>query len=199
MLFVAHRINTIEELKKIPKEYGIEIDIRDEKHDLILVHDPFKTGEKLDDFLKYYNKSFIILNIKSERIEYRVIELLKKYNITEYFFLDSSFPMIYQLNKIKENNIAIRFSEFESIESVLKVKDMIKWVWIDCFTKFPLDKESYNKIIDANLKICLVSPELQKHNVEMINDIKTIISKNKFNIHAICSKIYNNDKWTNFN
>ena len=195
MLFIAHRINTIEELKQIPSEYGIEIDIRDEKNDLILVHDPFKTGEKLDDFLKYYNKSFIILNIKSERIEYKVIELLKKYNITEYFFLDSSFPMIYQLNKIKENNIAIRFSEFESIESVLKVKDMVKWVWIDCFTKFPLDKEIYDKIIDVNLKICLVSPELQKHNVEMIDEIKTIINNNNFKIHAICSKIFNNYKW----
>lgn len=195
MLFISHRINTIEELKQIPSEYGIEIDIRDEKNDLILVHDPFKTGEKLDDFLKYYNKSFIILNIKSERIEYKVIELLKKYNITEYFFLDSSFPMIYQLNKIKENNIAIRFSEFESIESVLKVKDMVKWVWIDCFTKFPLDKEIYDKIIDVNLKICLVSPELQKHNVEMIDEIKNIINNNNFKIHAICSKIFNNYKW----
>ena len=63
MLFIAHRINTIEELKQIPEKYGIEIDIRDEKNDLILVHDPFKTGEKLDDFLKYYNKSFIILKV----------------------------------------------------------------------------------------------------------------------------------------
>ena len=33
--------------------------------------------------------------------------LLKKYNIKNYFFLDSSFPMIYLLNKeYKNNNIA---------------------------------------------------------------------------------------------
>lgn len=195
MLFISHRINTIEELKQIPSEYGIEIDIRDEKNDLILVHDPFKTGEKLDDFFKYYNKSFIILNIKSERIEYRVIELLKKYNITEYFFLDSSFPMIYQLNKIKENNIAIRYSEYESIESVKRVKDMVKWVWIDCFTKLPLDKETYEIIKEMNLKICIVSPELQNHNIKMIDTFKDIINSNNFKIDAICSKIYNVQKW----
>ena len=195
MLFISHRINTIEELKQIPPEYGIEIDIRDEKNNLILVHDPFKTGEKLDDFLKYYNKSFIILNIKSERIEYRVIELLKKYNITEYFFLDSSFPMIYQLNKIKENNIAIRYSEYESIESVKRVKDMVKWVWIDCFTKLPLDKETYEIIKEMNLKICIVSPELQNHNIKMIDTFKDIINNNNFKIHAICSKICNVKKW----
>ena len=54
--------------------------------------------------------------------------------------------MIYQLNKINERNIAIRFSEFESIESVKLVKNMVEWVWIDCFNNFPLDKNSYYQI-----------------------------------------------------
>ena len=195
MIFIAHRINTIKELNTIPKEYGIEIDIRDNKNELILVHDPFTNGENLDEFLKHYDKSFIILNIKSERIEFKVIELLKKYNITEYFFLDSTIPMIYQLHNIHENNIAVRFSEFESIESVEKIKNMVKWVWIDCFTMFPLDKNIYKKIRELGLKICLVSPELQNHDIKMINQIKIIIKENKFEIDAICSKIYNYNNW----
>ena len=77
-------------------------------------------------------------------------------------FLDCSFPMIYNLNKINENNIAIRLSEYESIESVLLVKNMIKWVWVDCFNDFSLTKNSYMKIKENNLKICLVSPELTR-------------------------------------
>ena len=56
----------------------------------------------------------MILNIKSERIEYKVLNLLQKYNINNYFFLDSSFPMIYQLSEEGEKNIAVRYSEFES-------------------------------------------------------------------------------------
>lgn len=195
MLFYCHRINTIEELKKIPTKYGIEIDLRDKENKIILVHDPFSDGEDFEEFLKYYNHQSIILNIKSERIEFRVIEILKKYNIINYFFLDSSFPMIYQLNKINEKNIAIRFSEFESIETVELVKNMVKWVWIDCFTKFPLTIESYRKIKEFGLKICIVSPELQKHNTNMINEIKKVINENNFEIEAICCKEYNIHLW----
>ena len=103
--------------------------------------------------------------------------------------------MIYQLNKINEKNIAIRFSEYESIESVLLVKDMVKWVWVDCFNKFPLTKNNYNKIKKAKLKICIVSPELQKHSIEKINNFKKLISENNFVIDAICTKKYLIDNW----
>tara|TARA_A100001015_G_C15034324_1_gene735148 strand:- start:1587 stop:2729 length:1143 start_codon:yes stop_codon:yes gene_type:complete len=195
VFYFAHRINTTENLKKIPKKYGIELDLRDYGKELMLEHDPFTGGERFEDFLKSYDKSSIILNIKSERIEYKVLELLKKFNITEYFFLDSSFPMIFTLSKEGEKNIAIRFSEYESIDSVLLMKNRVKWVWVDCFNNFPLNQENYKKIIDAGLKICLVSPELQKHNIERINEFKTIIYKNNFKIDAICTKIYNIDKW----
>ena len=41
MYKVAHRINDLESLKKIPKNYGIELDIRYHKNELILHHEPF--------------------------------------------------------------------------------------------------------------------------------------------------------------
>jgi 2'-5' RNA ligase len=195
VFYFAHRVNTTENLKKIPKKYGIELDLRDYGKELMLEHDPFTGGERFEDFLKSYDKSSIILNIKSERIEYQVLKLLKKFNISEYFFLDSSFPMIYTLSNEGEKNIAIRFSEYESIDSVLLMKNKVKWVWVDCFNNFPLNLENYKKIKDSGLKICLVSPELQKHNIERINEFKTIIYKNNFKIDAICTKIYNIDKW----
>ena len=195
VFYFAHRINTSEHLKKIPKEYGIELDLRDYGKELMLEHDPFTGGETFENFLKSYDKSSIILNIKSERIEYKVLELLKKFNITEYFFLDSSFPMIYTLSKEGEKNIAIRFSEYESIESVLLMKNKVKWVWVDCFNNFPLDLENYKKIKESGLKICLVSPELQKHNINRINEFKEIIYRNNFKIDAICTKVYNIKEW----
>ena len=89
MEFIAHRVNTIEELKKVPKEYGVELDLRDFGERLILQHDPFMDGEDFEKYLKYYNHGTMILNIKSERIEHKVLELIKKYNIQNYFFLDS--------------------------------------------------------------------------------------------------------------
>ena len=196
MIFYCHRINTIKELKQIPKHYGIEVDLRDDKNgDIILVHDPLCSGEKFDDFLKFYDKKSIILNIKSERIEYKIIELLKKYNIIDYFFLDCSFPMIYNLNKIGEKNIAIRFSEYESVESVLLVKNMVKQVWIDCFNIFPLNKDIYTKLKDTNLKLCLVSPELQNYNIDYIFKFKQLLKNNNYILDGICTKIYNINKW----
>lgn len=193
-MFISHRINTIEELKDTPIKYGIEIDIRDSKNDLILVHDPFSTGEKLDDFLSLYKHSFIILNIKSERIEYRVMKLLEKYSIKDYFFLDSSFPMIYKLSLEGESNIAIRFSEFESIESVLIMKDKVKWVWVDCFTKLPLNVSNYKLLKDNNFNICIVSPELQSQQ-DKIYEYKEYMIINGIIPDMICTKIYNIEKW----
>ena len=193
--FFCHRINTSQELDNCPDKYGIEVDLRDKGDEIILVHDPFQDGEKFEDFLKKFNKNGIILNIKSERIEYKVLELLKKYKVKNYFFLDCSFLMIYQLNNQNEHNIAIRFSEFESIETIELVKNMVKWVWVDCFTDMPLNKDNYTRIKQLGLKICLVSPELQGHSLDKIEKFKQIIVENDLKIDAICTKYYNIPLW----
>ena len=72
MLFIAHRINTINELKYIPLEYGVEIDIRDKDNDLILQHDPFKDGELFEDYLK----SDLISNIDKSTFLSFVISII---------------------------------------------------------------------------------------------------------------------------
>ncbi|WP_435086301.1 hypothetical protein ACIJYD_00870 [Candidatus Pelagibacter bacterium nBUS_33] len=86
MDYIAHRINSISKLKKLNPDYGIEIDIRDDKKDLVVVHDPFRKGIKLKHYLKYYNHKLIIANIKSERIEDEVIKMFKKFNVNNFFF-----------------------------------------------------------------------------------------------------------------
>ena len=196
MEYIAHRINTIEELKQIPKEYGVELDLRDYKDKLVLQHDPFKEGEDFDEYLKHYTHGTMILNIKSERIEYRVLELIKKYKIEKYFFLDSSFPMIHLLSKDDEKNIALRFSEFEGIDTILNMKDKVKWVWVDCFTKLPITKENYQLLKENGFKFCLVSPELQGQN-EKLEEYKKYLEAENIIFDAICTKIYNIDKWDN--
>ena len=189
MLFIAHRINTIKELVNIPTNFGVEIDIRDWNKDLILQHDPFKEGELFEEWLKHYNHSLIILNIKSEGIEFKVLEYLKKYNILNYFFLDCSVPMINKLINLGEKNIAIRYSEYEPEEFIYKFKGKCKWLWIDCFTYYP--NLSYNILNDFNC--CIVSPKLQNREILTkyagINEL--IIDK----IYSVCDKIYNVNYW----
>ncbi len=159
-MFVAHRINTINELKKVSPEFGIEVDLRDFGNKIVLSHDPFQYGEDFIGFLGHFKHKFIILNIKSERIEYKVLEILKFYNITNYFFLDSSFPMIIDLIKNKEKKIAVRFSQYETIDTILNLRNLATWVWVDCFTRFPLNKKNYEVFKNNGFKICIVSPEL---------------------------------------
>lgn len=194
MEYIAHRVNTIEELKQIPKEYGVELDLRDFGERLILQHDPFKDGEDFEEYLKYYNHGTMILNIKSERIEYKVLELIKKYNIKKYFFLDSSFPMIYVLSKSGEKNIALRFSEFEGIDTILNMKDKVDWVWVDCFSKLPIDKNNFKLLKDNGFKLCLVSPELQNQDTKL-DEYKRFLKDNNIVFDAICTKSYNIYRW----
>jgi hypothetical protein len=194
MIYVAHRINTIKQLKEVPAEYGVEVDIRDSNGRLIMVHDPLSKGEDFEKFLFYYSHKLIILNIKSERVEYKVLELLKKYQIKNYFFLDCSFPMIYTLSEMGEKNIAARFSELEPIENVLAIKDRIKWIWIDCFSKFPVDEKMYEIIKKTGLKTCLVSPELQGKYVD-IDEYVDFIKSRKMKFDAVCTKQKNIESW----
>lgn len=194
MEFIAHRINTIEELQKIPFDCGVELDLRDYQNRLILEHNPFKDGEDFQAYLKYYKHGTMILNIKSENIEQRVLELIKKYAIKKYFFLDSSFPVIYQLAKNKEKNVAVRFSEFECLDTVLSMAGLLDWVWVDCFTKLPIDRGSYSVFKNAGFKLCLVSPELQGRRGDM-ETYRDYLKKEGIVFDAVCSKFYNFKKW----
>ena len=191
---IAHRINTIEGLHKLPREYGVEVDLRDFGERLVLQHDPFKDGEDFEEYLKNYNHGTMILNIKSERIEYKVLELLQKYNIKKYFFLDSSFPMIYSLSKDGEKNIALRFSEFEGVDTLLNMQGRVKWVWVDCFSKLPIGQENYKLLKNNGFQFCLVSPELQGQD-EKIEEYKQYLKKENIVFDAICTKIYNIEQW----
>ncbi|EEY35516.1 phosphatidylinositol-specific phospholipase C/glycerophosphodiester phosphodiesterase family protein [Pseudoleptotrichia goodfellowii] len=195
MKFIAHRINTKKELKNISEQYGAELDLRDSVDGKIYInHDPFILGEDFEEYLKEYNHGTMILNIKSERIELRVLELLKKYNIKDYFFLDSSFPMIKLLTDNGEKKIALRYSEFEGLDTLEKMQEKVDWVWVDCFTKLPLNNEIYNKIKKMGYKLCLVSPELQGQP-EKIEKYAEQIKKEKIIFDSICTKVYNIEKW----
>ena len=195
MHFIAHRVNTIKELLNTPTEYGVEIDLRDFGEKIVLQHDPFKDGECFEEYLKNYNHGTIILNIKSEGIEAEVSKLVKKYNIKNYFFLDCSFPMINLLCSKGEKNIALRFSEFEGLDTIRLMSEKVDWIWVDCFTKLSISIENYKILKSLNYKICLVSPELQNQN-HKLEVYKQYIYDNQIIFDAVCTKLKNIKKWS---
>lgn len=195
-MFIAHRINTIEELKEVPTHMGVEIDLRDKGNKIILSHDPFTDGEDFEEWIKYYQHAYLILNVKSEGIEFEILEILAYYEDIFYFFLDSTIPMINKLSMTGEKNSALRISEYESEIIKWRAIGIATWVWIDCFTKeWILNKELFKKLKHFGFNICLVSPELQQHSKEDIEDYINHLKKEEIVPDMVCSKIYNYELW----
>lgn len=195
MEYIAHRINTKKELSYLSQEYGVELDLRDDLNGRIYIqHNPFEAGEDFEDYLKEYHHGTMILNVKSERIEHKILELIKNYDVKHYFFLDSTFPMIKLLSDMGERNIALRFSEYEGIDTLEVMKGKVDWVWVDTFTKLPLNQETAVRIKKMGYKLCLVSPELQGQP-EKIDVYAKQIKEEQIVFDAICTKEYNIDKW----
>jgi len=187
---ILHRINTKKQLVNTPREFGIEVDIRSNGDQLYMHHDPFQNGENFEDWLKLYNHAILILNVKEEGLESRLTSLMKKYDIDDYFFLDQSFPFLVKTAKNNEKRCAIRVSEFENIETAMSLAGKIDWIWVDCFTRFPLTTKDAKRLKSkGNFKLCFVSPELQgrtdiEHVKEFVQNIESLGIKGD----AVCTK-----------
>jgi hypothetical protein len=190
--FICHRVNEIEELKQIDKMFGIEIDMRD---GLKVSHDDTNDNNvpHFENILLNYNHKIMIINIKSERLELDCLQSMENKSF-DYFFLDTNIPMMVLLNKLGNNNIAARFSEYEPIEYYEKIKHMVSWVWVDCFTLFPLTVYLYDRFKNDNKKICIVSPELQ-NKPSKIKEYRNHLIDNNMIPDAICCKHNNIIEW----
>jgi hypothetical protein len=189
MKLIKHRQNTIEQLKETPIKYGIEVDIRSFCKKLIIHHDPYASGEFFENWLAAYKHQTLILNVKEEGLEEQLIELMKSYKIEDYFFLDQSFPFLVKYAKSGENRCAVRVSEFESVETALTLAGKVDWIWVDCFTKFPLNSKNSTQLKNAGFKLCLVSPELHGRDAEIeINQLVQTLKEQNISPDAICTK-----------
>lgn len=184
ILPIIHRVNTTERLEMIPSKFGVEFDIRPYNDKLILSHEPFQNGQLLEDYLKNFKQTIAVLDIKAEWICEEVLSLTKKFGINNFFLLGVTIPETVALINKGVRNIAVRFSEYESIEGALTFAGKIDWVWVDTFTKFPLDKDSFNKLKELGFKICLVCPE-RWGRPEDISKYKRLIKSEGIEIDAV--------------
>lgn len=188
MIIVRHRRNTLEELRATPQDLGIELDLRSRGEELIIHHDAFVDGERFEDWLDGYRHGLLILNVKEEGLEDRLIALMRERGIEDYFFLDQSFPFLVRTARRGESRCAVRVSEFESIDTALSLAGQINWVWVDCFTRFPLDGAQARRLQDAGFKLCLVSPELQGRSSTEIAELRALLAREGIAAEAVCTK-----------
>ena len=157
MDIVIHRVNTVEGLGQVPREFGVEIDLRADGSRIVLNHEPFAGGEEFDRWLDHFGHGLLILNIKEAGIETEVLRRARARGISRCFLLDVEFPYLYRASRAGERAIAVRYSEDEPIELVERYRGRVDWVWIDTNTRLPLDAGSV--IALRGFKTCLVCPE----------------------------------------
>ncbi len=186
---IAHRRNTIKELCATPVRYGVEVDIRSQGDRLIIHHDPFAGGEDFLDWIDNYRHGTLILNVKEEGLENRVLEAMHNYSISKFFFLDQSFPFLVKWASRGERRCAARVSEFESVDNALSLAGKIDWVWVDCFSRFPLGGPQAARLKAGGFSLCVVSPELQGRDAEKeIPILADLLVRQAICPDAVCTK-----------
>ena len=189
MQLISHRCNTVYELLATDPKYGVEVDIRSEGGQLIIHHDPCVAGEVFDTWINAYQHGTLILNVKEEGLEAHLISLMQSKGIDNYFFLDQSFPFLVKWSRAGERRCAVRVSEFESIDTALTLAGKVDWVWVDCFTKFPLSGQDARRLKGVGFKLCLVSPELQGRDAKIeIPQLALLLKERNIVADAICTK-----------
>ena len=197
MKLIAHRRNTLAELLATDHKYGVEVDIRSLGEQLIMHHDPLVAGESFDEWLNFYEHGTLILNVKEEGLEEQLMEIMAEKDIDDYFFLDQSFPFLVKWASKSKRRCAVRVSEFESIETALTLSGKVDWIWVDCFTYFPLTHKDAQRLKQAGFKLCLVSPELQGRDAESeIPILVGLLNERNIVAEAVCTK--RPDVWEKF-
>ncbi len=189
MKIIAHRRNTLQQLDATPVHYGVEVDIRSVKQQLVIHHDPYVGGESFDAWIAAYRHGTLVLNVKEEGLEQRLISLMQEHRIDDYFFLDQSLPFLVKWAKAGQRRAAVRVSEFEPVASALTLSGQLDWAWIDCFTRFPLTARDAARLRDAGFRLCLVSPELQGRDaVTGIAQLAALLVSRGIAADAVCTK-----------
>ncbi len=197
MRFIAHRRNALADLAATPAECGIEVDIRSQGNELIVQHDPFQPGDRFDEWISHFRHGTLILNVKEEGLESRLLDCMSRHSIEDFFFLDQSFPFLLKTALAGEQRCAVRVSEMESIDTALSLAGKVSWAWVDCFTRFPLDREQWQALKVAGYRLCIVSPELLgREPVAEILGLRSMFASWGVQPDAVCSKLRMLDAWT---
>ena len=151
MIIIKHRVNISKELKKLDQNFGVEIDLRSINKSIYLHHDPFVKGEIFSKWIKNYNHKLLVLNVKEEGLEVKILKILKKNKIRNFFFHDQTFSTI--LKNMSHTKVSVRYSEYESLKKMHILFDKIKWLWVDNFTEISLGKKFYNFLKKKKVKI----------------------------------------------
>lgn len=176
MIILAHRglwqsateKNSLAALREaLQQGFGVETDLRDRNGRIVISHDPpTADAPTLDQFLDIYvesqSRQLLALNVKSDGLHQSIKDALTKRDIaaSQYFMFDMAVPDA--LGYLQhEMPCFTRESELEPSPAFL---DDAAGVWLDCFHRDWINKDTIVKHCDAGRRVALVSPELHRRD-----------------------------------
>lgn len=188
MHLILHRVNTVAGIARLDPRWGAECDVRSIGEELVLSHDPFTRGERLDDFAAAWaregRRGTLVLNAKEDGIERAAADCLRRQGVTDYFLVDLPAPALVRVAlRERSARVAARVSEYEAAEDALRFAGAAEWAWIDCFTGKPPDA-GVVRALRARFRVCLVSPELHGFGPAAIETFRPLVPL----CDAVCTK-----------
>jgi hypothetical protein len=188
MKIYSHRGNSVSALAALDPKYGVEIDLRTNNGNLILAHDPFTEGALFSDWLKFWRGQSLILNVKEDALENSILQYLNEYGVSDFFFLDQSYPSIRRTIKSGLTKVSTRVSDYEDLQTALNSGS--DWVWLDSFSgEWDYLSGAVPMLVKNGQKTCLVSPELQRANSSSeLKFLQEMILEKNLAITSVCTK-----------
>ena len=146
--------------KAFKKKFGIETDIRDCNGKVVISHD-MPTGKEIEltNLLKLHifnnTKVNLLLNIKSDGLHSKLLEIMNEFPRIEFYCFDMSVPdmKIYADLKIP---FLTRLSDYE--KDLCFISEA-KGIWLDAFNNDWYSKRTINKFLKMDKLVYIVSSE----------------------------------------
>ncbi len=175
VIIISHRGYWIKTQEKNSQEafsrsfslgFGTETDFRDCNQKLVIAHDP-PSGDEMtaEDFFRLLcdhggSHLPLALNIKADSLQPYFVELLRKFEIKNYFFFDMSVPDALSYLRA-ELPVFTRQSEVEVVPVFYR---QAQGVWLDAFDSTWWTPDTIQEHLDHGKTVCIVSPELHKRD-----------------------------------
>ncbi len=115
--------------------------------------------------------------------------------ITNFFFLDQSFPFLRRTTQNGESRCAVRVSEYESVDTAMALERKADWVWLDSFTGALPETADLERLSHSEYRVCLVSPELQGRDLGREQPtLRAKLADAGVVLDAVCTKVP--DAWS---
>jgi hypothetical protein len=169
-------------VRAISNGFGIETDIRDSGSECVIAHNlPSKTDAKFADLIALADglEVELALNIKSSGLAGLLKSQIQGKKLPNSYFFDHAVPdLIDFINS--DLPVLVRASEFEQVHIN---EPQVKGIWVDDFSGDWLNEGKIKQLLQLNLKLHFVSPELHGYDhLPLWKTIKNIMNHSEFSI-----------------